>query len=198
MCMRKICRNSCPRDFHSYAAYSDDHGRTWNASHYLASGTTECQIAELSNGVLYMSIRAIAPYPNNHRRLSSRSTDGGQSWGPIKLEPALVDAGGCAGSVVTAAKQVIYSHPDAGGRSNMTIYCSHDDAESWSQTYEVYSGSSAYSSLAIIAPAVPRAGGRTGAAASASGAGLLFEKDGYGALAFARVAVGVREPRRLP
>ena len=71
----------------------------------------------------------------------------------------------------------------------MTIYVSPDNAASWPQTYEVYSGSSAYSSLAVIAPAAPRAvGGPTGAAAS--DAGLLFEKDKYGALTFARVAVG--------
>ena len=28
-CMRKICRNSCPADYHSKAMFSDDHGKSW-------------------------------------------------------------------------------------------------------------------------------------------------------------------------
>ena len=51
-CMRKICRNSCPADYRSKAFYSDDRGASWTASSWLASGTTECQIAELSDGRL--------------------------------------------------------------------------------------------------------------------------------------------------
>ncbi len=52
-CMRKICRNSCPEDFHSMAFFSDDHGKSWSASAFLASGTTECQVAELSDARVY-------------------------------------------------------------------------------------------------------------------------------------------------
>jgi sialidase-1 len=62
MCMREICKNSCPNDYHSFASYSDDHGLTWNSSKYLAKGTTECQIAELSTGQLYLSTRPLG-YP---------------------------------------------------------------------------------------------------------------------------------------
>ena len=62
-CMRKTCRNSCPDDFHSFAAYSDDRGRTWHASAFLPAGTTECQIAELSSGQLckYPSFVLLVP-----------------------------------------------------------------------------------------------------------------------------------------
>ena len=57
VCMRRICANSCSLPFQSYAAYSDDGGATWRASPYLEEGSTECQVAELSNGDVYMSIR---------------------------------------------------------------------------------------------------------------------------------------------
>ena len=46
-CLRKICRNSCPADYHSKLYFSRDRGQTWTASAEMAAGTTECQIAEV-------------------------------------------------------------------------------------------------------------------------------------------------------
>mgnify|MGYP002844356308 CR=1 FL=1 len=57
VCMRKICKNSCPAPYQAFAAYSDDRGAHWSASPHLHNGTTECQVAELSDGTVYMSIR---------------------------------------------------------------------------------------------------------------------------------------------
>ena len=56
MCMRRICKNSCPGPWQSYAAYSDDHGLTWSTSPFLEEGSTECQVAELSTGDVYVSL----------------------------------------------------------------------------------------------------------------------------------------------
>ena len=58
-CMRKICRNSCAADFHSMSFYSDDRGASWAASSFLTAGTTECQVAELSDGRVYMTIPSL-------------------------------------------------------------------------------------------------------------------------------------------
>lgn len=192
-CMRKICKNSCPAPYYSFASYSDDDGATWNSSASLHAGTTECQIAELSTGDLYMSIRAYKGLDSHGKRVSSRSTDGGATWSAVKMEEQLVAAGGVAGSVVTEISasasasasrvgadagalknRVYYSHPDATGRTNMTVYVSHDDAATWNETVQVYAGGSGYSDMTVLGP------GKVG---------LLFEKDNYKSLSFATVQV---------
>ena len=130
-CMRKICRNSCPADYHSMAFFSDDHGATWAASPFLGSGvcphtiaesciqsecqstslrhehlaapthlvisltprapppcsqTTECQLAELSDGRIYMTIRPYKGWTGQPNvRLASVSSDAGSTWSEPKV-----------------------------------------------------------------------------------------------------------------
>jgi hypothetical protein len=124
------------------------------------------------------------------------STDGGTSFGPIKFEPQLVNAGGVDGSVVTRiavggapTKTVFYSHPDSAGRANMTLYTSLDDAATWAATLEVYGGASAYSSMAMLPlPTTPTTRqSSVSTAATACRVGLAFEKDGYKSIAFAAI-----------
>ena len=187
MCMRRICKNSCPGPWQSYTAYSDDHGVTWHASPFLAEGSTECQVTELSNSNVYMSIR---PYKelqswSHGKRVSAISTNGGATFGPIKIEQQLVNAGGVDGSVVTyylddtPTKTIFYSHPDARGRTNMTLYTSRDDAQTWTSTVNVYPGGAAYSSLAMVPQ--PKANVTTDLICRV---GLLFEKDNYKSISF--------------
>eukprot|EP01043_Picozoa_sp_COSAG02_P023268 COSAG02_NODE_1237_length_13725_cov_27.071921_20_plen_327_part_00 len=88
VCMRKICKNSCPGPYQAFAAFSDDAGTTWHASPHLHDGTTECQVTELSDGTVYMSIRPYVGLANPaHTRFSARSTDGGATFGDLKAEP---------------------------------------------------------------------------------------------------------------
>lgn len=186
-CMRKICRNSCPQDYASKAFFSDDHGETWQTSAFLASGTSECQLAELSDGRLYMNMRPLnytgpstsASFDN--RRLVSFSSDAGQTWSEVRSEPALVDFGWAdEGSVASdpASAVVYFSHPEAQDRSNLTLYRSFDDASSWQDFANVYAGSAAYSSIQVLDPS-PDGFGRA--------VGVLFERDDYKALSFSRV-----------
>lgn len=193
MCMRRICKNSCPGPWQSFVAFSDDHGSHWHASPFLEEGSTECQVTELSTGDVYMSIR---PYKelqtrSRGRRASALSTDGGTTFGPIKFEPQLVNAGGVDGSVVThftggmPSQTIFFSHPDAGGRENMTLYTSLDDARTWETTLNVYKGGSEYSSMAMLPPL--GAGEAEAAEAAACRVGLAFEKDSYQSIAFATI-----------
>jgi sialidase-1 len=186
MCMRMICKNSCPGPWESFSSFSDDHGMSWASSPKLAKGTTECQIAELSTGQLYLSSR---PYkgvvPTSHR-ISALSSDAGSSWGPVKVEGSLTAAGGVDGSVISnpATGRVYFSHPDAGGRTNMTLYVSRDDALSWETTIDVYAGGSAYSDMAMIEAATMTHNG-----GGCDKVGLLFEKDQYKSVAFTAMQV---------
>ena len=136
------------------------------------------------------------------QRASSLSTDGGASFGPVKFEPQLVNAGGVDGSVVASAGMLFFSHPDARGRANMTLYTSADDAMTWEAALNVYTGGAAYSSLAMLPatgsvpvsssvstakPDSNRLPGTGKEAAQVCRVGLAFEKDGYKSIAYTAI-----------
>jgi hypothetical protein len=62
-------------------------------------------VTELYDGSVYMSIRPYVGLNNpGKKRFSAVSTDGGATFGSVKAEPQLVDAGGVCGSVVRCGK----------------------------------------------------------------------------------------------
>lgn len=175
-CMRKICRNSCTGKFRSKSFWSDDHGASWRTSRFLAAGTTECQVAELSDGRLYMSIRA-NDWPVSNQRLVSYSSDVGETWSKPAPDARLVDWGFAdEGSVVSDPrnKVVYYSHPDSHERHNLTLRRSVDDTVSWGDEVVVYAGDAEYSAAAVLDP-FP---------GSARRVGVLFERDGNALVSF--------------
>ena len=177
-CMRKICRNSCPQDYRSKAMFSDDHGATWQSSSFLGPGTTECQIAELSDGRLVMNIRPYIGWNGTKNvRLQAYSNDQGSSWSPASPVNDLIDYGFAdEGSIVSdpAAKKVYFSHPNSHNRANLTLYQSNDDAQTWPIQSTVYAGDSEYSDTAILNPGP----------GSGTSVGVLFERDGYKMVSF--------------
>jgi len=184
--MRKICRNSCPADYHSFAPYSYDGGATWHASAYLASGTTECQVAELSDGRLYMTIRPYKGWsgaPNV--RLAAFSADEGVTWSPPQPVPSLVDWGFAdEGSVASdpQTRRLYFVHPDSHDRANLTLYQSRDDGQSWVAAATLYPGAAAYSDSAVLDP--------KSALGNATRVGILFERDGYERVSFIHANLG--------
>uniref|UniRef100_A0A8C3WNE9 exo-alpha-sialidase n=1 Tax=Catagonus wagneri TaxID=51154 RepID=A0A8C3WNE9_9CETA len=96
-CFGKTCRTSA----HSFAFYSDDHGRTWHHGGLvpnLRSG--ECQLAMVDSGpaggVLYCNARS--PLGS---RVQALSEDEGTTFLPGELVPSLAEtARGCQGSIV--------------------------------------------------------------------------------------------------
>lgn len=89
----------------------------------------------------------------------------------------------------SGTRTVFYSHPDAVGRSNLTLYRSDDDATTWVPAVNVYSGPAEYSSAALIrktgAAAQREAPGGFSGAQAGQRVGVLFEKDGYESIALA-------------
>ncbi|XP_011896373.1 PREDICTED: sialidase-4 isoform X4 [Cercocebus atys] len=96
-CFGKICRTSP----HSFAFYSDDHGRTWRCGGLvpnLRSG--ECQLAAVDGGqagsFLYCNARSTLG-----SRVQALSTDEGTSFLPAERVVSLPEtAWGCQGSIV--------------------------------------------------------------------------------------------------
>ena len=163
---------------YNMAIYSDDHGRTWQASQpFPVDGTGEGAVAELSDGRVYYSSR-------RHRfadgeelrsdRLRAWSDDGGETWTDPEYQKGLPDgpryrgtdkrganynghfgmAGGLVRLPVAGRDILIYSNADHDGheRIRMTAWASLDGGSTWPVKRLVDDGPSAYSSLTTGRP----------------------------------------------
>jgi sialidase-1 len=158
-------------EHYTTAIYSDDGGRTWQASEpFPENGTGEATVAELSDGSVYYNSRVHwEQRPHNTRRRCAWSHDGGQTWTDWQVVEVLPDGQqhrsyGCMGGLVRLPVQgrdiLIFSNIDtpAAKRERATVWASFDGARSWPVKRLVYDGPSAYSSLAAGRPGTPSAG----------------------------------------
>lgn len=188
-CMRKICRNSCEADYHSKSYYSDDGGLSWSASEWLTTGTTECQLIELPDSRLYLNSRPYKGWEGEKNvRLSSYSEDAGTSWSAVQPESELIDFGfAVEGSMASDVNTgiVVFVHPFAKTRRNMTLYKGQYDGDELSSTYgrvlwdgsstiQLYAGLSEYSDVIVLN-------------AQNKSAGVLFERSEFNKISFANV-----------
>jgi sialidase-1 len=138
-------------DDKAHVYFSDDHGDSWQRDPGLAGGN-ETDVAELSDGSLYLATRHIAPIsraPDPNGRLYSVSTDGGENWPPAKLDEALPTPV-CQVSILTASDGgLLFSNPaHRQSRVRMTVRYSGDKGASWPWEVLVYPGPAGYSVLA--------------------------------------------------
>ena len=168
----------------SHIIYSDDHGESWHLGGQVNEGTydgnfvkpNECAAVELSDGRLYLNSRNHGPDKN---RCIAYSNDGGISFGPPLVDQALV-CPTVQGSAVRFSSvkdgyskdRILFSNPaSASSRILMTVRVSYDETKTWQISKLIYSGSSAYSDLAVL---------------SDQSILCMYEKDGYGSIAVAR------------
>lgn len=134
--------------YYSHIIYSDN-GIDWHIGGVVSrGGTNECQIAELSDGSLYLSIRN---YDGSYRRAYSISRDDGITWDEVKIDKTLIDPV-CQASIISDPKKgmVAFCNPASIERENLTLRISYDNCKSWAKSITVYKGPSAYSDLAIL------------------------------------------------
>jgi len=146
------------KHYYSHCIASDDHGRTWKIVGRTPSHqVNECAVAELEDGSLLLNMRN---YDRSKRaRALSRSTDGGDTWSVVTMDPALPEPI-CQASMVAShdGRVLVFSNPaNPSGRTNLTIRRSRDGGHTWSKGNVLHGGPSAYSSLATV-------GGRAGLA----------------------------------
>jgi sialidase-1 len=158
----------------SHCLYSDDGGHSWKISESLESETNECAVAELSGGSLLLNMRS---YHGKNLRAVAQSSDGGETWSGVTLDPELVEPV-CQASLISLGDgRLAFSHPASTKRERMTVRFSTDEGKSWPIAKLVHEGSAAYSCLVEI---------------SEGEIGLLFERDNYGRIVFTRMEAGVR------
>ncbi len=169
---------------YSTLIYSDDHGQTWHRGGSAGAGGGEVQMAETPDGGLLSTMRD-SSFPDTGKRHFSRSFDGGLTWSaPFSntTNPPYIPDPVNQGSILrltttnaSNASRLIHANAaSSSSRVNMTLRISYDEGQTWPVSNQVYSGSSAYSSLAPLA---------TGEV------GLLFESDNYSRIDFARRSV---------
>lgn len=134
----------------AHSIYSDDNGKTWHLGESSELGGNESSIAEVSENLLYQSIRM-----QTHRkgaRGTRYSRDGGETWSELKHDQNL-PCPMCQGSVIRdydQSKRLIHTNPGAGkGRTGMTVRISDNGGKSWPYSKLILESSSAYSDSSI-------------------------------------------------
>ena len=156
---KKNAREEWPNHY-TNAVYSDDRGMTWKTSEpFPENGTGEATVTELSDGTLYYNSRVHwDKRPNNTRRRSALSKDGGQTWTDFDIVEILPDGHqhrsyGCMGGLTRLAIAgqdiLIFSNLDTpkATREKVTVWGSFDGGKTWPVKRLVFDGPSAYSSM---------------------------------------------------
>lgn len=146
----------------SNITWSKDHGKTWHVSAPARDDTTECAVAELSDGSLMLNIR-----DNRNRKEKSESNgravavskDLGQTWQKHSSDHGALPEPTCMASLISHTKAkgqhlLFFSNPhNKESRSDMTIQMSSDDGKTWPDDHHVLLDSgngNGYSSLVVI------------------------------------------------
>jgi sialidase-1 len=164
-----------------YAAYSDDGGETWDYGETAPNGSAgvgnEVQMVELSDGALLLNARN----QGGHRcRKTALSYDGGETWSPLVDDSVLIEPE-CQGTILRCSggpgaeeerDRLLFANPASKeARRNGTVRISYDEGRTWPVERTVYEGEFAYSCLTRLADGT---------------IGLLYERDGYETITFAR------------
>lgn len=141
------------RRYYSHVVVSDDHGAHWRLGGRTPQDqVNECEVVELPGGELLLNTRNYDP-ACRARRVST-SLDAGETWGPLRIDPALVEPI-CQASIRASAlggRQVlVFSNPaSAKRRENLTVRVSLDGGRTWPLGRTLHAGPSAYSCLAAL------------------------------------------------
>jgi sialidase-1 len=160
--------------YRSHVIYSDDHGKIWKIGGILDEKTNESTLVELADGSIMDNMRS---YHGRHRRAVAISRDGGESWGEVTLDETLIEPV-CQASMLRVSwpgrqpGRIAFSNPASEKREHLTLRVSNDDGKTWAVSRQIYSGSSAYSSLTML---------------DANRVGVLFERDNYARITLAQI-----------
>lgn len=140
--------------YFSHVIYSDDQGETWKVGGSTTGSTDECQIVELTDGSVYMTIRSADR--SFTTRLAAWSSDGCETWSKFEPVSELTDPI-CEASIVRLTSEttddrnrIVFANPASDQRERITVRMSYDECKSWEASKVLHVGPSAYSDLAVL------------------------------------------------
>ena len=145
-------RETSAQVLYNHAVYSDDNGQTWHVSGRASSSGDEAKVTELEDGRILMSIR------HGGNRWYNISEDGGETWQASTSTWYDITAPACNGDMIryTCVNQgddrnrLLHSVPYGNSRTDVTVYISYDEGETWPVHKCIVPYSSAYSSLCVL------------------------------------------------
>lgn len=145
-------RETTAQSLNNYAVYSDDNGITWHVSGRASVSGDEAKVTELVDGRILMSIR------HNGKRWYNISNDGGETWQSSTSTWNDITAPACNGDMIryTSVNQgfnknrLLHSVPFGSSRTDVSVYISYDEGETWPLRKCIVPYSSAYSSLCVL------------------------------------------------
>ena len=145
-------REGSAQSLNNYAVYSDDNGQTWQVSGRASVGGDEAKVTELADGRILMSIR------HGGNRWYNISEDGGETWQPTTSTWTDITAPACNGDLIRLSSEnqghdrnrLLHSVPYGNSRTNVSVYVSYDEGETWPVRKCIVPYSSAYSSLCVL------------------------------------------------
>ena len=145
-------REGAAQSLNNYAVYSDDNGQTWQVSGRASVGGDEAKVTELVDGRILMSIRHAG------NRWYNLSEDGGATWQPTTSTWTDIMAPACNGDLIRYTSinngddrnRLLHSVPYGTQRTDVSVYVSYDEGETWPVRKCIVPYSSAYSSLCIL------------------------------------------------
>ena len=145
-------REGSAQSLNNYAVYSDDNGETWQVSGRASTSGDEAKVTELADGRILMSIR------HGGNRWYNISEDGGETWQPTTSTWTDITAPACNGDLIRYTcvnngddrNRLLHSVPFGSSRTNVTVYVSYDEGETWPVSKCIVPYSSAYSSLCVL------------------------------------------------
>jgi sialidase-1 len=168
--------------YRSHVFWSDDHGETWEIGGVQDDKTNESAVVEMAEGSILQSMRS---YHKDKFRAAATSTDGGATWSHVVQDREL-NTPVCQASMIRyslaenesepkSKNRILFSSPRGVKRSDLHVWLSYDEAETWPIKKRIYEHGAAYSNL-IAFPKKRQIG-------------LLFEKDGYKSISFAKFSL---------
>lgn len=141
--------------------WSSDSGKSWTLSSHARTDTTECAVAELSDGSLMLNMR------DNRNRKDKSDTNGravsvtqnkGRTWTKHSSDHGSLPEPVCMASLIghtlaDGRRALFFSNPNSKTkRENMTVRISLDDGKTWPVDRQIVldQKGGAYSSLVII------------------------------------------------
>ncbi len=141
--------------------WSRDHGVTWSVTSHARTDTTECAVAQLSDGSLLLNMR------DNRNRKDDSGTNGralsltrdlGKTWSIHPSDHGALPEPVCMGSMISHTLAdgrhiLLFSNPrHKKARREMTLQVSFDNGKTWPSSHHLLLDGSggAYSSLVMV------------------------------------------------